>query len=146
MGRSWTDKVIHTFIKFTGDYSKLKSMGYSFQKLYAANYMQWCNGDTRVWKKGTDVTLDRLTNFEGPFFELFMHHYNNQIPIEFRHNVVSVICNNEDYTVSLDQTAYRQQWDDMVAGPLTQSLVSRDSLNPLLELIKLGWVELGIRG
>lgn len=141
-----------SFIRFTGDYSKLKSMGYGFQKLYAANYMQWCNGDTRVWKKGAEVTLDTLTNFEGPFFELLMLHLDNRIPIEFRHNCLAVICNGDDHTVSLDRTAYRKQWDDMIDGKdvpytLTESLVRRESLDPLLKLINLGWVELAhIRG
>jgi hypothetical protein len=69
---------IHKQIAFTGDYSALKSMGYSFQKLFAGNYMQWelesqehiCS--TRVWKKGAEVTIDELRNYEGFFFDALL--------------------------------------------------------------------------
>lgn len=30
-----------TMLAFHGDYSALKGMGFTFQKLYAGNYMQW---------------------------------------------------------------------------------------------------------
>lgn len=69
---------IYKFIEFSGDYSKLKSMGFSFQKLYAGNYMQWAHSDsefgssTRIWKKGSEVTIDRLTNYEGFFLEALL--------------------------------------------------------------------------
>lgn len=50
------------FVKFTGDFSELKKLGYSFQKLYAANYQQWNKDNIRVWKKGQEVTHDDLGN------------------------------------------------------------------------------------
>lgn len=46
------------YVKFTGDYSMLKSMGFTFQRLFAGNYMQWCRDHLRVWKKGSDITHD----------------------------------------------------------------------------------------
>lgn len=46
------------YVKFTGEYNKLKGMGYEFQKLYASNYMQWCKDHFRIWKKGNDITHD----------------------------------------------------------------------------------------
>jgi len=52
------------YVKFTGDYSKLKSMGFTFQKLYASNYMQWERLGFRVWKKGGDITHDRVSLFK----------------------------------------------------------------------------------
>ena len=52
------------YVKFTGDYSKLKSMGYTFQRLYAANYMQWNRGDLRVWRKGSDITHDEFNLYD----------------------------------------------------------------------------------
>lgn len=52
------------YVKFTGDYSKLKSMGFTFQKLYAGNYMQWCRNHLRVWKKGSDITHDSYDLFK----------------------------------------------------------------------------------
>lgn len=52
------------YVKFTGDYSKLKKMGFTFQRLYASNYMQWENHGIRVWKRGGDVTLDNFDLYD----------------------------------------------------------------------------------
>jgi hypothetical protein len=52
------------YVKFLGDYSKLKSMGFTFQKLFAGNYMQWSRDGFRVWKKGSDITHDRVNLFK----------------------------------------------------------------------------------
>lgn len=66
---------IHKQIEFIGDYSKLKSMGFEFQKLFAGNYMQWSfetDKDvsyTRIWKKGAEVTVDDLGIYAGFFFD-----------------------------------------------------------------------------
>ncbi len=50
------------YLKFTGDYSKLKSMGYTFQKLYANNYMSWRKSGLLIYKRGAEVTI---TNYDG---------------------------------------------------------------------------------
>lgn len=52
------------YVKFLGDYSKLKSMGFTFQKLYANNYMQWSKDGFRIWKKGGDITHDDYNLFK----------------------------------------------------------------------------------
>lgn len=52
------------YVKFTGDYSKLKDMGYGFQKLYASNYMQWEKNGFRIWKKGHDITHDEYNLYK----------------------------------------------------------------------------------
>ena len=52
------------YVKFTGVYSELKNMGFTFQKLYASNYMQWERNHFRVWKKGGDITHDRYDLFK----------------------------------------------------------------------------------
>ena len=52
------------YVKFTGDYSMLKSMGFTFQKLFANNYMQWAKDGFRVWKRGHDITHDRYNLFK----------------------------------------------------------------------------------
>ena len=63
------------YLAFHGDYSALKHRGFVFQKLYANNYMQWSLetkkhiGYIRIWKRGAEVTVDELTNFEGSFFQ-----------------------------------------------------------------------------
>ena len=45
-------------IDFTGEYSGLKKLGFTFQRLFAANYMSWGHEESelRVWKRGADVT------------------------------------------------------------------------------------------
>jgi len=43
------------YVKFTGDFSKLKKRGYKFQRLYAWNYMSWSKGDLIIWKRGTEI-------------------------------------------------------------------------------------------
>jgi len=52
------------YLKFTGDYKKLKKMGFEFQKLYASNYMQWHKNHFRVWKKGSDITHDEYDLYQ----------------------------------------------------------------------------------
>jgi len=58
------------YLKFTGEYNQLKSLGFEFQKLYANDYLQWSKEEVRVWKKGAQVTIDCLTNYEGAFLKL----------------------------------------------------------------------------
>lgn len=52
------------YIKFTGEYSKLKSMGYRFQRMFAANYMAWwfTGDDLVIYKKGSDLVLNAFVN------------------------------------------------------------------------------------
>lgn len=60
------------YIKFIGDYSQLKHLGFVFQNLYAGNYMQWNNDGFRVWKRGAELTIDGLVNYEGAFLKLIL--------------------------------------------------------------------------
>jgi len=158
----------YKYIKFIGDYSKLMSMGYEFQKLYASNYMQWSkqsDGEwsptTRIWKKGTEVTMDALTNYEGVFFELYMEYKANGKDIPWHtstsfgtHTWLRVITNNVDRTVSFDYNTYIEQeranhraWDKdkdaITTHDLNSVVVDAKVLAALDELIDLGWVELG---
>lgn len=137
----------HKYIKFTGDFGKLKSMGYEFGKLFASNYMQWSRGGTRVWKKGGDVTLERVLNHTGVFFEVYMANRNN-LPwqtISGRDRLY-VVVNQEDGTVSFDYESYVAECREAMAVPRAYKLesrsMSRKELEPLEELIELGWVEL----
>lgn len=59
-----TNKADRGYVKFTGDYSKLKSMGFTFQKLFANNYMQWERDGFRVWKKGAELEHDEWKLFK----------------------------------------------------------------------------------
>lgn len=95
------------YIKFVGDYSKLKFRGYSFQRLFASNYMQWEKNGLRVWKKGAELTIDELTNFEGAFFELFLNTVS--FPLLGR-KYLSLYINRKTHEVTLDRTAYDTQF------------------------------------
>ena len=59
------------YVKFTGDYSKLKGMGFTFQKLFANNYMQWERNSFRVWKKGGANFARVKTNNLNEWYALF---------------------------------------------------------------------------
>lgn len=74
------------YVKFTGDYSKLKSMGFTFQKLFANNYMQWEKDHFRVWKGGHDITHDEYNLFKlisfienNPLVEVRSSMFNNEL-------------------------------------------------------------------
>ena len=58
------------YVKFTGDYAKLKSMGYQFGKYYGHNYMAWSNDRLIIWKRGSEI-------------ESCGHHFNLYNLIEF---------------------------------------------------------------
>lgn len=192
---------IHKKIRFTGDYSQLKSMGYSFQKLYAGNYMQWANESTehlcstRVWKKGAEVTIDELTNYEGFFFDelLKLKATGKKLPITNFGLIEFIACpvtreisfdqkDMEDYTKEEDRLRdLRDQLNKAFPMPdeirnlkgvapqeridwfqkqkelgKTKGIILNEQcprtrkklrhicptdLKPLLELMKLGWVE-----
>ncbi len=59
-----TNRDEYGYVKFTGDYSKLKSMGFTFQKLFAGNYMQWEKNGFRVWKKGAELEHNEYNLFK----------------------------------------------------------------------------------
>lgn len=59
-----TNNTEYGYVKFTGDYSKLKSMGFTFQRLFAGNYMQWHRDHYRVWKKAAELEHDEYNLFK----------------------------------------------------------------------------------
>lgn len=59
-----TNREEYGYVKFTGDYSKLKGMGFTFQKLFAGNYMQWEKNGFRVWKKGAELEHNDFNLFK----------------------------------------------------------------------------------
>jgi len=46
------------YLKFVGEYKQLQSMGYTFQKLFAGNYMSWRKDDLIIWKRGAELCID----------------------------------------------------------------------------------------
>jgi hypothetical protein len=112
------------YIRFNGDYSKLKKQGFKFQKLYAANYMQWCRPDLnlRVWKKGGDVTLGRYAGFEAEVLCILL---NNPIIENRRYGtIIPIYINRETNEVTQDKESYYKGfmnlepgWESVPASP-----------------------------
>lgn len=141
-----------TYVRFTGDFSGLKSLGYEFQKLYAANYMQWHKEGLRVWRKGSDVTSDKLRE---PFFSQLvqiMIDRGGKAPANEQHgNLRWCRCylNTETNELTLDETEWVEWYKAMSeAGKAdinfnlweATALFARDLL-PIKELIDQGWLE-----
>lgn len=103
------------YIKFTGEYAKLKELGYVFQKLFANNYMQWNNNGFRVWKKGAELTIDKFTNYEGAVFELLFCDDDLDVTTLLKRiksgfgERLPVFINTKTGEASFDRNGYREQ-------------------------------------
>lgn len=93
------------YIKFKGDYSQLKNLGFSFQKLYANNYMQWEKDGVRIFKKGSELTIGRISNFEGEFLYKFL--------LVFENTDIDIILNSNQSPIRLF-IDYENIYDDCV--------------------------------
>lgn len=156
---------IYKFIEFSGDYSKLKSMGFSFQKLYAGNYMQWAHSDsefgssTRIWKKGSEVTIDRLTNYEGFFLEALLKARVEKIPLKMlTENAITYIKNPETKEIFFDEESiqearrqrkltdefYSKDRDENEEPPeetMISDFIKIKDIEMILKLVDLGWAK-----
>lgn len=151
------------YVKFTGDYKKLKSMGFEFQKLYASNYMQWCKNHFRVWKKGSDITHDdydlyKLITFlrTNPTVRSYKDKEGNLESITFYkfrdsnddpYNYYYAERNEEnDKRYADNNKAWTNLPKDCPDEDLPHSYdwvwVKKDTLDFLQELKDLGWYEL----
>ena len=157
----------HKYIKFTGQYNKLKSMGYYFQKLYASNYMQWCfdkpqeyKNDTgiRIWKKGADLSIDRVVNHTGAFLEVLL---NDGVKMRdkplYGKPYGVVYTNRETGELTGDDTGYFNQqkaWGDACRDKNEELLdtlpmdwesvvVNTRMMDELRRLHDMGWIEVG---
>lgn len=143
----------HKYIRFKGDYSKLKSMGYEFQRLFARNYMQWHNNETRIWKKGADVTIERVLNHSGAFLELYLRHRKAEpwtTPGVFGGVYLRTVVNRDNGEVSFDYSGYLQQERvQLASGEYNHTYecvhFTPKLLEPLDTLIDLNWVEVAER-
>jgi hypothetical protein len=145
------------YVKFTGDYSRLKELGYGFQKLYAANYQQWNKGPVRVWRKGTDVTFDTLQDHH--FSQLIdqMKAYRGKLPFEpsrmFKDTAfLQCYLNTVTGELTLDKARY-WEWFSLIAdgratddpsfhwGLWENRAFTPESLADVKELYDLGWLE-----
>ena len=149
----WTPTAVNT-IKFTGEYGKLKDMGFTFQKLYASNYMQWHHEATelRVWKKGAEVTYERLTGAEGTLLQMIQ----DNVPFTVRNGikdkkVITIIRNKATLELSADTRPYYLQeksrgplWEDSgktFEGVWSIEIIKYDTMVMLQDMLRRGWVE-----
>jgi hypothetical protein len=142
-------------IRFTGDYSKLKNMGFVFQKLYASNYMQWSHEDAgiRIWKAGKDLTISRVGSMEGQLLQLLI----DRVPLYARGDVddpntpVFMYSNRLTNELTFDDTEMVEQRKALYNLKSADDITSRHSLwrtedvtvstiRVLRDLHKLGWI------
>jgi len=138
--------MIYKYIKFTGDYAKLKSMGYKFQRLFAGNYMQWCKDDEyRVWKKGAELTISLFTNHEGSLLELLLTCRDNKTPIPLKMGKARISVNIETYEISLDSekimAIQMEAMNALEACPWQTVYTKPEMIEYLYELYDMGWIE-----
>jgi hypothetical protein len=154
-------------LAFNGDYSALKDMGYSFQKLFAGNYMQWSLetrphlSHVRIWKRQPQVTVDALTNFEGSFFQFLLDFRAKNKPLPMTSlGCIECVKDLETYTLLVGDGAkdlYREQQKALIdyfencdegeeeceappAHRYEMLAVSPLDIAPVIELIDKGWV------
>ena len=147
------------WVKFTGDYAKLKTMGYKFQKLYARNYMSWNRGDLWIFKVGKDITHNEFNLYD---FISFMR--TNPVVREYESNarnskIVSFLIEYDDKgntkflpydeenrrRMSRSMDAWRE-WEEDSGEPapimMSSKAVPYELIEQLQELNDLGWYEL----
>jgi len=149
------------YVKFTGEYKKLKPMGFTFQKLYAADYMQWERNHFRVWKKGSEITHDEYdlyqlikllkTNPIGKVYKDKEGNLESVVYYKFRdkdnRNIYYAEYSEENQKKYHDN---QDQWhklkkdapDEDVPPSYDWLWITSEMLESLQELKDLGWYEL----
>lgn len=135
------------FVKFTGDFAQLKDLGYSFQKLYAANYQQWNKDDLRVWKKGQDVTHDELGDRFPAVLNLLLKMGIANLPFETCRyfsdtSWLRLYIHKDTYECTPDSTNYREGRKHFWASIDKRKEEEEKGLEPRTELPEEVWKEL----
>jgi len=148
------------YVKFTGDYAKLKGMGYKFQKLFASNYMQWNLGDLRVWKKGSDITYDDYDLYDyitfvrsNPTYRTYNSMFGKKeliysflVSVDDKNNTTFLSFTEENKKLYLGNMDEWKEWEEDSGEPAPAYMTSKrldvEMLAQLKELEDLGWVEL----
>ncbi len=144
----------HGYLKFTGEYTALKYMGYKFQKLFASNYMSWSKERVFIFKKGADIShvnidLYKLVEFlkTKPALRVsrngisFYKFYSNEDEDEYNYYPIT----EENRKKYRDNMTEWGKWDkesgDRAPEYMSMEHVSMKVLNLLEELEDRGWVE-----
>lgn len=145
------------YLKFTGDYTALKTLGYKFQKLYAANYMSWSKEGVFIFKKGADVSHGNINLFKlveflktNPAVRIGSHggiaFYKFYSDVDERPNDYDYFPlteeNKEKYRTNMDAWG---NWDKESGEPapdyMSMEFVGDNILNLIKELNDRGWIE-----
>ena len=143
------------YVKFTGEYAKLKEMGFEFQKLYASNYMQWSKNGFRVWKRGGDITHDdcdlyKLITFletkpicrtgskHITFFKVYDNKGNDYCYHPFDDEHIKQYRDVMDAWGKVNDDTH----EDKLPPQWTTQAVTNDTLELLKEWKEMGWWEL----
>ena len=143
------------YLKFTGDYTALKGMGYKFQKLYANNYMSWSKNGVYIFKRGADIThgefdLYKLVTFwrTNPKVRThecgvsFFKFYNNPDTNDYDYYPYTDE-NIAKYRANLDEWGkWSEESGEDAPECMSSIMVGHDLLTQLEELNELGWYEL----
>lgn len=151
------------YVRFTGEFKKLKGMGYKFGKYFASNYIGYSRGKLMIWKAGKDITYD-----DGSLYDLLsflatdpmVHEYNPDDPTNrFKLDGIRILHeydadNDKKWLPCTEETRIRHRdihlawsaWDKDSGEPappmVGSSFIEREFLNQIQELKDLGWLEL----
>lgn len=149
-------------IHFKGEYAKLKSMGYQFQRLYAGNYMQWCSdggeGELRVWKRGAQLTVGPFLNCDGNLLEKLIALRESGTQLMVRYGFIPVWVNRQSNEVSFDDDTHsKEEIDHMIlihdaikANESPENIppynwykieVKPQLIADIMKLYDMGWIE-----
>jgi hypothetical protein len=152
------DQIMSKYIKFVGEFSKLKHMGFTF-----CNYsgMRWKNQSVVVFKKFPRVTFGSLTGYEGEAYESLiplLEKPSFNIKELSPHGCVCFYINDDGLTTTIDSTQYNKEsfdidrmLDKARADVLSDTdiplrkwheiLVPESHIAPLIELHRNGWLQ-----
>lgn len=147
------------YLKFTGKYAELKHLGYTFQKLFAGNYMSWSKGGVFIFKKGSDVTHGNIDLFKlfkfletGPEITIrkgnlsFYKFYSDPDSGEYEY-YPRTKENSDKFSANMKEWG---EWDKDSGDPapeyMSTEFVSKKLMDQMTELSVRGWIELAYRG
>lgn len=152
------------WVKFTGEFGKLKGMGYEFGKYWANNYIGYSRGQLVIWKAAKDITYD-----DGSLYDLLsflasdpvVHEYKPEDPTNrFKLDGIRILYEYDDdgrnkrWLPTSEENRKRHgeimrrwsSWDKDSGEPappmVGSSLIGRELLDQIQELKDLGWIEL----
>lgn len=144
------------YVRFQGQYAELKRMGYEFVKSRPGDRLQWRKGRIRVFKKGHDVTMDRIRHEH--FVGLAKHaiELNGELPFVDKKGPLALgpcldlYYNRENGEVTFDGTAYfdwmalvhkKHEAGEAIPVPIWEStILMPEEVAPLQELVRKGWI------